>query len=68
MCDELLHKIRQKHGFVREQVIVIEPIKELTPMKPKRLSLVSQRHGKKSHLEGDEPSLQFQTPIQYDVF
>jgi hypothetical protein len=64
MCDELLHKIRHKHGFFRERLIVIEPVKELTPMEPKRLSLGSQRHGNKRHLEGVEHSLQFQTPIQ----
>jgi len=68
MCDELLHRIRHKHDFCREQVIVIKSIKELTPIEPKRLSLGSQRHANKPQLEGVEPSSQFQTPLQYDVF
>jgi len=68
MCEELLHRIRHKHGFCREQVIVIRPIKELNHMEPKCLLLGSQRHANKPNLEGAEPSSQFQTPLQYDVF
>jgi hypothetical protein len=68
MCDKLLHRIRHKHGFFREQVIVIQPLKELTPMEPKCLSLGSQKHVKEPYLEGDEPSSQFQVPLLYDVF
>ena len=63
-----LHRKRHKHGVFREQVIVIEPIKELTLMEPKCLTLGSQRHGNKPRLEGAETSSQFQTPLQYDVF
>ena len=70
MCDELLHRIRYKHGLLREQVTIIEPIKEFTPTEPKCLSLGLQRHSKKKtpYLEWVELSSQFQTPLQYDVF
>jgi hypothetical protein len=67
MCDELLQRISHKHDLFREQAIVIRPIKKLTPVEPKCLSLSSQRHANKPHLEGVEPSSQFQTPLQYDV-
>jgi hypothetical protein len=49
MCDELLHRIRYKHGLLREQVTIIEPIKEFTPTEPKCLSLGLQRHSKKKN-------------------